>query len=65
MDEALARLNVDRFRRLLGEEQDEAKRATLSRLLDEEVARLRALRPPRGKPSRDQRLASAPPSPQQ
>lgn len=78
MDEALARMNVARFRELLAAEPDEVKRGTLHRLLDEEVAKLRALhprepgnrKPSRRQPSNDstdpyQRLPEAPPSPQQ
>jgi hypothetical protein len=43
MDRTVARLNVERFRKLLAEEVDEGKRKTLLRLLAEEEAKLASL----------------------
>jgi hypothetical protein len=40
MDRAVARLNVEHYRRLLADETDEARRQTLLRLLAEEAAKL-------------------------
>jgi hypothetical protein len=40
VDETIARLNIDYYRKRLGAETDEAKRAMLNRLLAEEVAKL-------------------------
>ena len=40
MDRSVARLNIQRYRQLLAEEIDEAKRALLQRLLAEEEAKL-------------------------
>jgi hypothetical protein len=40
MDRSIARLNIQRFRKLLAEEIDEAKRLTLQQLLAEEEAKL-------------------------
>ncbi len=42
MDRAIAQLNIDHFRKLLANETDEAKRATLQRLLADEEAKLKA-----------------------
>ena len=39
----IARLNIERFRRLLASEADETKRQTISRLLNGEEVRLSAL----------------------
>lgn len=43
MDKAVARLNIEHYRKLLALETDEAKRQTLHRLLAEEEAKLAAL----------------------
>ena len=43
MDETVARLNIEHYRKLLAEEKDEAKRRTLHSLLAEEEAKLAAL----------------------
>jgi hypothetical protein len=43
MDRAVARLNIDHFRKLLATETDETKRQSLLRLLAEEEAKLAAL----------------------
>jgi len=43
MDEIIARLNIERFRKLLAEERDEAKRQTILQLLADEEVKLRAL----------------------
>jgi hypothetical protein len=43
MDKTVARLNVEHFRKQLTEECDDAKRATLMRLLAEEEEKLAAL----------------------
>ena len=40
MDRAVARLNVEHYRRLLADETDEARRRTILRLLAEEEAKL-------------------------
>jgi hypothetical protein len=40
MDRFVARLNIEKFRKRLEVETDEAKRQTLLRLLDEELAKL-------------------------
>ena len=45
MDRSVAHLNIERYRRMLAEETDEAKRRTLMRLLAEEEAKLRGLPP--------------------
>ncbi len=45
MDRSVAHLNVERYRRLLMEESDEAKRLILTRLLAEEEAKLRGATP--------------------
>jgi len=50
MDRSVARLNVERYRRLLLEETDESKRRTLQHLLAEEEAKLANL-PPISSPS--------------
>ena len=42
MDEGIARLNIEHFRKQLTEEKDEAKRQTLLRLLAEEEIKLAA-----------------------
>ena len=42
VDKAIARLNIEFFRKRLGEEADEAKRATILRLLADEEAKLMA-----------------------
>jgi hypothetical protein len=46
---AIARLNIEHYRRLLATETDTDKRATLSRLLSEEEAKLRELEKREGK----------------
>ena len=43
MDEMIARLNIDHFRKRLAEEKDEVNREALLRLLAEEEAKLIAL----------------------
>ena len=43
MEEAVARLNIEHYRKLLAEEKDETKRRTLRSLLAEEEAKLAAL----------------------
>lgn len=43
MDKAIARLNIEHYRKLLATETDEGKRETLQRLLAEEEAKLAAL----------------------
>jgi len=43
MDSAIARLNIEHYRKLLAEECDDAKRQTILRLLAEEEAKLAAL----------------------
>jgi hypothetical protein len=43
MDKAVARLNIEHFRRRLEEETDEGKRQVIARLLAEEEAKLGAL----------------------
>jgi hypothetical protein len=40
VDETIARLNIEHYRKLLPHETDEAKRRTLSRLLAEEEEKL-------------------------
>jgi len=49
MPKTIARLNIQHFRRLLAQETDDARRATLLRLLAEEEAKLASLEgdPPR------------------
>lgn len=49
MDADIARLNVEFYRRRLGEETDEAKRATIERLLAEELEKLAGLSVPNKK----------------
>ena len=44
LDNAIARLNIEHFRKLLTTEQDETKRQTLLRLLAEEETKLAALK---------------------
>jgi hypothetical protein len=46
MDRAVARLNIEHYRRLLATETDETKRQTIIRLLAEEKAKLAALDDP-------------------
>ena len=46
MDRAVARLNIEHYRRLLETEADETKRQTIRRLLAEEEAKLAALDDP-------------------
>ncbi len=46
MDRAVARLNIEHYRRLLATETDEAKRLTILRLLAQEEAKLAALDSP-------------------
>ncbi len=46
MDKAVARLNIEHYRKLLATETDEKKRETLCRLLAEEEAKLAALNDP-------------------
>jgi hypothetical protein len=43
MEETVARLNIEHYRKLLAEEKDETKRRTLHSLLAEEEAKLAAL----------------------
>jgi hypothetical protein len=43
MDKTVARLNIEHFRKLLRQEQDEAKREAILRLLTEEEAKLATL----------------------
>lgn len=43
MDRTVARLNIERYRKLLARERDEGKRQILLRLLDEEEAKLKRL----------------------
>jgi hypothetical protein len=43
MEKAVARLNIERYRALLAQEQNEAMRRTLLDLLENEEAKLRAL----------------------
>ena len=43
MDETIAHLNIQHFRGLLANEEDEAKRLTIQRLLDEEEQKLKSL----------------------
>jgi len=45
VDRSVAHLNIERFRRLLAEETDQARRRTLMRLLAEEEAKLKGLPP--------------------
>jgi hypothetical protein len=40
MDRTVARLNIERYERLLAEEVDEARRQVLLRLIAEEVAKV-------------------------
>ena len=44
MDKAIARLNIEHYRKLLANEMDEARRQTITRLLAEEEAKLAALK---------------------
>jgi hypothetical protein len=46
MDKAIARLNIEHYRKLLANEIDEARRQTITRLLAEEEAKLAALENP-------------------
>jgi hypothetical protein len=43
MDKAVARLNIEHYRKLLAKETDQTKRETLDRLLAEEEAKMAAL----------------------
>lgn len=43
MDETVARLNIEHFRKLLATERDDAKRTTLLQLLAEEEAKLETI----------------------
>jgi hypothetical protein len=52
MERAVARFNVERFRRLLAQELDETKRKTVLQLLAEEEAKLASLEG--GSPKEDQ-----------
>jgi hypothetical protein len=53
MDKAIARLNIEHFRKRLSAETDETKRQTLLRLLAEEEAKLaRGTEGPSGKDNR-------------
>lgn len=45
MDKAVARLNIEHYRRLLARETDETRRLTLLRLLAEEEAKLADSKP--------------------
>lgn len=49
VDKSIARLNIEFFRKRLGEEADEAKRALIARLLAEEEAKLQAISAPERK----------------
>jgi len=42
VDQTVARLNIEHYRKLLAHENDESKRQTLLRLLEEEEAKLKA-----------------------
>jgi len=44
----IIRLNVQRYRRMLNEEVDDAVRQVIQRMLEEFEAKLAALRPPQG-----------------
>ena len=46
MPASIARLNIEHYRKLLASEQDEAKRRTIQRLLEEEEAKLAQLEKP-------------------
>jgi len=48
MDRTVARLNIERYRKLLAAETDETKRQVLLRLLEEEEAKLSAPQKPGG-----------------
>jgi hypothetical protein len=48
IDRTIARLNIEHFRKLLTEEEDEAKRQIIHRLLAEEEAKLASLDKPNG-----------------
>jgi hypothetical protein len=53
VDANIARLNIEFFRRRLGAETDQAKRAMIERLLAEEIAKLEGLsEPPLGQRGR-------------
>ncbi len=54
MDRAVARLNIEHYRRLLANETDEARRQTVLRLLAEEEAKL-ADPKPTDKPTKTKR----------
>jgi len=64
MDKAVARLNIEHYRKLLAIETDLAKRQTLECLLAEEEAKLAALTAlprdnlSRGGPTQDKKTAS-------
>jgi hypothetical protein len=69
MDETVARLNIEHFRKLLARERDDAKRATLLQLLAEEEAKLETLLrrargakddPARAAPSREEPVQADP-----
>jgi hypothetical protein len=62
MDEAVARLNIEHFRKLLAEERDESKRATLRELLAEEEARLGTILRRAKAATADRRQADAAPN---
>jgi hypothetical protein len=49
MERAVARLNVEHYRRLLADETDEARRQTILRLLAEEETKLAEQDPPKVK----------------
>lgn len=51
MDRAVARLNIEHYRRLLAAETDEQKRRVLQKLLAEEEARLDGDAPEERKPT--------------
>ena len=53
MDKAIARLNIEHYRKLLANERDEIRRQALQRLLAEEEAKLAALDPPRANQQRE------------
>ncbi len=55
MDRAVARLNIEHYRRLLAEKSDEARRQTILRLLAEEEAKL-ADPKPTDKPTKTKRI---------
>ncbi|HEY6859876.1 MAG TPA: hypothetical protein VI358_08840 [Pseudolabrys sp.] len=51
MDKAIARLNIEHYRKLLANEVDETRRHTMRRLLAEEEAKLAALEDEHSRPA--------------